>query len=146
MRINCDHGFYFFETEKPTNLFYLRHILGLDIVPYKHGYTLSALAALPGYAIEGQDYGGQTAKVTICADIPAILRANGWVYSLTAQKLVNIADITEKLTLYTAPDFEGQTTDTPQAGAKIDGKTLKSFNGYYRYYYKKVVLESISYD
>ncbi|WP_424244955.1 hypothetical protein Dip510_000063 [Elusimicrobium posterum] len=149
MRINCKHGFYYFETEESTDLTYFSARFGFKLVPYKNGFTFYELTQLPNHSIEGKAYGetGLTAKKTICAPVYEVMRANGWVFSLQKGALVEISAITDKLQLYHAQEFAGQTLGTPQAGSVVgEGQRLTDFSGFYRFYNKKLILESVTYD
>lgn len=141
MRVKCRHGYYLFMPERAGDLLFFAGDTGITLAKGPYGWTLPALAALPLFSIQGQDYGGQPARVNYCGHPWEVMQANGFVYNLEAGALEPVENITDAFTPYLQNTGEAVALSLPQAGSKTqEGKVLVDFEGAFRFYGKKVVI------
>jgi hypothetical protein len=147
MRVNCDSGFYFFETETVDDPNYFEFVKQWKLAPLGRFYTFENLVGLPIYSIEGQTYGntGLKANKTICGDFGSILKTNGWVFNLRAQKITPQSEVSGDCAFWVQEDYAGISEELPQAGAKLGGRTITGFTGKYTRYFKEIIFERIDY-
>jgi hypothetical protein len=148
MRINCENGFYFFETETVDDPHYFEFIKLWKLKPLGRFYTFENLAGLPVFSIEGQTYGntGLKAAKTICGDYGSIFKANDWVFNLRTQRIDLKSNVSGDTEFWVQSDYEGVAFELPQAGAKLGGRVINGFIGKYRDYFRKIIFERIDYD
>lgn len=143
MKIFCDHGFYSFIPEDMDDQAYFEAATGYKLARFNNRLTFAPLAALADISIKGQPYGGVAANVNYCGEPWDIMRANGFVFDLAAQKLTDLAGITKKAELY--PQVNGALIALevlPQAGAVYDRKRLLSFSGVARFNNREFILRT----
>lgn len=98
--IKCLHGFFIFEERKVGQISdFMSLFEGLEIVRSGALYTFASLADAPRYSIEGGEYLGAAATVTIEGEPWEIMRANKLVYDFDADELVPIASISRRVQL-----------------------------------------------
>lgn len=143
MIFNCEHGFYSFIPEDMDDQAYFEASTGYKLVRFADGLTFAPLASLPEISIKGQPYGGLTAIVNYCGLPEDVMRANGFVFDLAAQKLAPLSAVTKTLELY--PQVNGAliaVDELPQAGAVYNRQRLLSFAGVARWQNRQFILRT----
>ncbi len=146
MKIICDHGYYKFFTTAPGELYRFKAAFGAELVGKGDYFTFPELAALEPFTLEGQDYGGLSAKASICADFGEVFKANGFVFDLQTKKLRPVSEI--KNILNFAESWSGtlNLAALPQAGGFYNGKRLLSFTGVLDKFFKICEIWGQEYD
>lgn len=143
MIISCRHGFYMFYPEDMDDQTYFEAATGFKLAVYGDGLTFPVLAELGDVSIQGKPYGGLTANVNYCGHPEDILRANGFVFDLSVQKLAELSAVKQTLDLY--PQVNGAliaVDELPQAGAVYKRQRLLSFTGVARFNNRQFVLRT----
>lgn len=133
MMMDCQHGFYMFYPEGIEDCSFFEEQTGFSLVQYESGLTFEELSALPDYSIKGQPYGNLIAKVNFAGHPADVLRANGFVFDWTLQKLRKLEDMEVDLPVKEQPFGGFISTALPQAGGTYGGKVLLSFTGAVRF-------------
>ena len=143
MKIFCQHGFYTFEPESMDDQAHFEANTGYKLVRAGERLTFAPLAELPELSIKGQPFGNLTATVNYCGEPEDILRANGFVFDLHSQKLVELSKAKQALELF--PQLNGAyiaLETLPQAGAVYNRQILLSFEGVARWNNRQFVLRT----
>lgn len=143
MKIFCKHGFYTFEPEGLDDQAYFEAATGYNLVAFGERLTFAPLAELPDLSIKGQAFGNLTATANCCAEPADILRANGFVFDVTQQKLSTLAEIKQSISLW--PQLNGgyiALETLPQAGAVYNRQKLISFTGVARWNNRQFILRT----
>ena len=147
MKIFCQYGFYTFEAESLDDKTLFELNTGLTLVGYGERLTFAPLAALPEVSVQGQPYGNLTAKVNFCGTPAEVMRANGFVFSVSAQALADKTQMRQAQALY--PQLSGgyiATDALPQAGGRYGQQVLLSFNGVSRFVNKQLILRGAEFE
>lgn len=147
MKIFCQHGFYTFEAESLDDQTLFELNTGLTLVGYGERLTFAPLAELPEVSVQGQPYGNLTAKVNFCGTPAEVMRANGFVFDISAQALADKTQMRQPQALY--PQLSGgyiATDALPQAGGRYGQQVLLSFNGVSRFVNKQFILRGAEFE
>ena len=147
MKIFCEHGFYTFEAESLDDKAFFELHSGITLVRYGERLTFAPLAALPEVSVQGQPYGNLTAKVNFCGTPAQVMRANGFVFDISAQALADKTQMRQAQPL--CPQANGgyiATEKLPQAGGRYGQKVLLSFTGVSRFSNRQFILRGAEFE
>lgn len=130
MRVLCRHGHYAFYPERSSDVSRFANFYRVPLVRDGEFYTFEGLRGLPCYSLAGKDYGGIPAVATFAGAPWDVMRANGFVWSLSLKRIVPAA--THAGIIYQMPNvgyyYAPQVRGIPQAGAMVGTTRTLSFD------------------
>lgn len=131
MRINCVHGYYFFEETEAGQMSDFSDLF--DLFPARSGdhFTFEGLVGAPRFSIEGGTFLGCPTTKTFEGEPWEVMRANGIVYDFINDQVVPIAGVLRSLRAKVSGNFY-ITSGIILAGSVMeDGKRVTDYAAFY---------------
>lgn len=129
MRVICEHGYYKFYPRNEIEVSKLCQFYGVELFRKDDYYTFEALLDLPSFSLKGHDFGNLIALENFEGAPWEVMRANGFVYSLSAKALVLASSITLAFESVLSEFFSIVDTPLIQSGAVTSlGSRVLSFD------------------
>lgn len=140
MKLKCQHGFFYFEETRIGEASDFISTSGLDLVPWRAGYTFELLGDVPAYTLAGKAFLGLPATKSYEGEPGVLFEQNGVVYDFTKGILVPIASVTQRTTV----ELAGNRFISPGLilpGSITDGGRVKDYAAWFtrdRWLYSEV--------
>lgn len=131
MKVNCLHGYFIFDEERPGEIAEFAHYFGLPIVS-KDGYFVpEALQDAPDYAIQGSSYLSGTGIKTFAGKPWEVMEANSLVYDISNDLIKPITSITQSFAIDQTGFYFFSRGLIQPGSIRADGKRVKSYRGWF---------------
>lgn len=146
MRFRCQHGYFFFEEERPGEMSTFVSTTGFDLVAFENYYTFTGLVDAPDFSLKGGAYLDAIATKTFEGKPWEVMRQNGLVYDFTKELVVPIATVVSQLVLNEGPEYFFSDFFLIPGSRNASGQKVTSYSGIARADTTKFRYTEVGYD